>query len=144
MTRLGLLILCLLVNYKSISQTDTIKKIVLSEEVGRSVVKDLVRGDVCRQILKETELKNKNLNNIITVKDSVITLQEEYISVQKDIIRKFYKPKLNAYAGLQSANLAVPKLYGSIELSYMKMRIGGRYFLDKIVSYNIAVEYKLF
>ena len=116
----------------------------MSEEVGRSVVKDLVRGDVCRQILKETENKNKNLENIITVKDSVITFQEEYISVQKDIIRKFNAPKFNAFAGAQSDNLKIPKLYGSLSLQYREFRLVGRYYLDSEVNYNLALEYKIF
>lgn len=116
----------------------------MSEEVGRSVVKDLVRGDVCRQILKETENKNKNLENIITVKDSVIVLQEKYISVQKDIIKKFNAPKLNAFLGIQTNNLQAPKLYGSLMAQYKSVRLGARYCLDKVTNYNLALEYKIF
>ena len=45
-------------SFKGISQTDTIKKIVLDERVGREVVKDLVKGDVCKQLLVLAQEKN--------------------------------------------------------------------------------------
>ena len=47
------------------SQTDTIKKVVLSEQVAKQVVKDLLKGDICQErlLLKEEEIKNLTEQN---------------------------------------------------------------------------------
>ena len=47
------------------SQTDTIKKVVLSEQVARQVVKDLLKGDICQErlLLKEEEITNLTAQN---------------------------------------------------------------------------------
>ena len=104
MTQLRLLILCLLVSFKSISQTDTIKKIVLDERVGREVVKDLVKGDVCRQLLtlkneniKNLEEQNAELAEIIKIKDSILSKKDDIITVQDKAIGWWKKPELHSY-----------------------------------------------
>lgn len=51
MIQLRVLILCLLVSCNLFSQTDTIKKVVLSEQVAKQVVKDLLKGNICQEKL---------------------------------------------------------------------------------------------
>ena len=155
MTQLRLLILCLLVSFKSISQTDTIKKIVLDERVGREVVKDLVKGDVCRQLLT---LKNENIKNlqeqnaelaeIIKIKDSILSKKDDIITVQDKAIGWWKKPELHSYLGVQTVNatLVNPYLYGSLLLEFPKFNIGGQYILqpNNPSGYGFIFEYKLF
>ena len=155
MTQLRLLILCLLVSFKSISQTDTIKKIVLNERVGREVVKDLVKGDVCRQLLT---LKNENIKNlqeqndelveIIKIKDSILSKKDEIITVQDKAIGWWKKPQLHGYLGVQTVNatLVNPSLYGNLLLEFSKFNVGAQYFVqpNNPSGYGFIFEYKLF
>ena len=155
MTQLRLLILCLLVSFKSISQTDTIKKIVLDEKVGREVVKDLVKGDVCRQLLalaqeKNDVLKKQNaeLYSIIAIKDSILSKKNDIITVQDKAIGWWKKPELHSYLGVQTVNatLVNPYLYGTLLLEFPKFNIGGQYILqpNNPSGYGFIFEYKLF
>ena len=155
MTQLRLLILCLLVSFKSISQTDTIKKIVLDERVGREVVKDLVKGDVCRQLLtlkneniKNLEEQNAELAEIIKIKDSILSKKDDIITVQDKAIGWWKKPELHSYLGVQTVNatLVNPYLYGSLLLEFPKFNIGGQYILqpNNPSGYGFIFEYKLF
>ena len=155
MTQLRLLILCLLVSFKSISQTDTIKKIVLDERVGREVVKDLVKGDVCRQLLN---LKNENINNleeqnkellqIIKIKDSILSKKNDIITVQDKAIGWWKKPQLHSYLGVQTVNatLVNPYFYGKVLVEFPKINLGAQYFVQPAnpSMYSFIVEYKLF
>ena len=155
MTQLRLLILCLLVSFKGISQTDTIKKIVLSEKVGREVVKDLVKGDVCRQLLN---LKNENINNleeqnkellqIIKIKDSILSKKNDIITVQDKAIGWWKKPQLHGYLGVQTVNVTIvnPSLYGNVLLEFPKFNVGAQYFVqpNNPSGYGFILEYKLF
>ena len=155
MTQLRLLILCLLVSFKSISQTDTIKKIVLDERVGREVVKDLIKGDVCRQLLT---LKNENIKNlqeqnaelaeIIKIKDSILSKKDDIITIQDKAIGWWKKPELHSYLGVQTVNatLVNPYLYGTLLLEFPKFNIGGQYVLqpNNPSGYGFIFEYKLF
>ena len=155
MTQLRLLILCLLVSFKGISQTDTIKKIVLDERVGREVVKDLVRGDVCRQLLSLAQEKNDvlkkqtiELYSIIAIKDSIISKKDEIITIQYKVIGWWKKPELHGYLGVQSVNATIvnPYLYGTLLLEFPKFNIGGQYILqpNNPSGYGFIFEYKLF
>lgn len=155
MTQLRLLILCLLVSFKSISQTDTIKKIVLDERVGREVVKDLVKGDVCRQLLilkneniKNLEEQNAELAEIIKIKDSILSKKDDIITVQDKAIGWWKKPELHSYLGVQTVNatLVNPYVYGSLLLEFPKFNIGGQYILqpNNPSGYGFIFEYKLF
>ena len=142
-------------SFKSISQTDTIKKIVLDERVGREVVKDLVKGDVCRQLLT---LKNENIKNlqeqnaelakIIKIKDSILSKKDDIITVQDKAIGWWKKPELHSYLGVQTVNatLVNPYVYGSLLLEFPKFNIGGQYILqpNNPSGYGFIFEYKLF
>jgi len=143
------------VSFKGISQNDTIKKIVLNESLAREVVKDLVKGDICKQLLK---IKNENIKNlqdqnnelveIIKIKDSILFKKDEIITVQDKAIGWFKKPELHSYLGVQTVNASLinPYLYGTILLEFKKINIGARYYmqLDNPSGYGFIFEYKLF
>jgi hypothetical protein len=143
------------VSFKSISQTDTIKKIVLDERVGREVVKDLVRGDVCRQLLslaqeKNDVLKKQNteLYSIIAIKDSIIDKKDKIIEIQDKAIGWWKKPELHSSLGLQTTGFSTvnPCFYGTLVLSMNKISVGGIYYVqpNNPSAYGIIVEYNLF
>ena len=155
MTQLRLLILFLLVSSKSFSQTDTIKKIVLNENVAREVVKDLIKGDICQQqlLFKQEEIQNLQEQNnelieIIKIKDNILFKKNEIIFIQDKSIGWFKKPELHGYLGTQTAyfSLINPYFYGTIALQFPKLSIGAQYFLqpNNPPGYGFILEYKLF
>jgi hypothetical protein len=155
MTQLRLLILLLLVSFKGISQTDTIKKIVLNEKVTREVIKDLVKGDLCKQhlLLKEEEIKNLQEQNdelveIIKIKDNILSKKDEIITVQDKAIGWWKKPELHGYLGIQTVNVTLidPYIYGTLLIEFPKFSLGGQYFLqpNNPSGYGIIIEYNLF
>lgn len=155
MIQLRLLILFLLVSFKGISQTDTIKKIVLNEKVAREVVKDLVNGDFCKQhlLLKNEEIKNLQEQNdelveIIKIKDSILSKKDEIITVQDKAIGWWKKPELHGYAGVQTMRLTLnePMLYTNIMLEFPKFNLGVQYFVqpNNPSGYGFIFEYNLF
>ena len=142
-------------SFNAISQTDTIKKIVLSEKVGREVVKDLVKGDLCKQflILKDESIKNLQEQNtelveIIKIKDSILSKKDDIITVQDKAIGWFKKPELHGYLGVQTVNSSIvnPYLYGTLLVQFPKFSIGGQYFVqpDNPSGYGFILEYNLF
>ena len=142
-------------SFKSISQTDTIKKIVLDERVGREVVKDLVKGDVCKQLLilkneniKNLQEQNKELVEIIKIKDSILSKKDDIITVQDKAIGWWKKPQLHGYLGVQTINatLVNPSLYGNVLLEFPKFNVGAQYFVqpNNPSGYGFIVEYNLF
>jgi|LakMenEpi03Aug12_release.lakeMendotaPanAssembly.Ray.scaffolds.fasta_scaffold283746_3 hypothetical protein len=142
MIRFGLLILCLLASFRVTSQNDTIRKIVLSENVGREVVKDLVRGDVCAKILKERDKQVVNFKDIITRKDTIISYQKNYIDYQDKTINSFYRFKVNGFVGVETRDVRDAIMYLSVFADYNKIRLGARYYSN--YQYSINLEYKLF
>jgi hypothetical protein len=149
------LILFLLVSFKSFSQTDTIKKIVLNENVAREVVKDLVKGDLCKQklILKDEEIKNLQEQNdelveIIKIKDSILSKKDEIITIQDKAIGWWKKPELHGYVGVQTMRITLnePMLYTNLMLEFPKFNLGVQYFLqpNNPSGYGFIVEYNLF
>ena len=142
-------------SFNAISQTDTIKKIVLSEKVGREVVKDLVKGDLCKQflILKDESIKNLQEQNtelveIIKIKDSILSKKDDIITIQDKAIGWFKKPELHGYLGVQTVNSSIvnPYLYGTLLVQFPKFSIGGQYFVqpDNPSGYGFILEYNLF
>ena len=142
-------------SFNAISQTDTIKKIVLNEKVGREVVKDLVRGDLCKQllILKDEKINNLQEQNtelveIIKIKDSILSKKDDIIIIQDKAIGWFKKPELHGYLGVQTVNSSIvnPYLYGTLLVQFPKFSIGGQYFVqpDNPSGYGFIFEYNLF
>ncbi len=155
MTRLKLLILLLLVSFKSFSQNDTIKKIVLNEKTAREVVKDLVQGDICKKllVLKDEEIKNLQEQNdelveIIKIKDSISSKKDQIITIQEKAIGWWKKPQIHGYLGVQTIRFDIvdPYVYGRVLIEFSKLKVGGQYFVqpNKPSSYGIVLEYKLF
>ena len=127
----------------------------MNEKVGREVVKDLVRGDVCRQLLiiKDENIKNLREQNdelveIIKIKDSILSKKNDIITIQDKAIGWWKKPELHSYLGVQtvSATLVNPYLYGTLLLEFPKFNIGGQYILqpNNPSGYGFILEYKLF
>jgi hypothetical protein len=143
------------VSFKSFSQTDTIKKIVLDEKIGREVVKDLVKGDVCKQLLilaqeKNDVLKKQNteLYSIIAIKDSILPKKDEIITIQDKAIGWWKKPELHGYLGVQTIRFTLnqPTLYTNLMLEFPKFNLGAQYFIqpNNPPGYSLIIEYKLF
>lgn len=142
-------------SFKGISQTDTIKKIVLNEKVAREVVKDLVKGDLCE---KHLELKDEEIDNlhqqivelteVIKIQEQIISKKDEIITVQDKAIGWWKKPELHGYLGVQTVNssLVDPYLYGTLLLQFPKFSVGGQYFVqpNNPSGYGFIVEYNLF
>ena len=142
-------------SFKGISKTDTIKKIVLNEKVAREVVKDLVRGDVCKRLLiiKDEEIKNLQEQNdelveIMRIKDSISEKKDKIIKIQDKAIGWWKKPELHGYLGVQTIRFDVvdPYIYGRVLLEYSKLKLGGQYFVqpNRPSGYGVIVEYKVF
>lgn len=142
-------------NFKSFSQTDTIKKIVLDEKIGREVVKDLVKGDVCKQLLilaqeKNDVLKKQNteLYSIIAIKDSILSKKNEIITIQDKAVGWWKKPELHGYLGVQTIRFTLnqPTLYTNLMLEFPKFNLGAQYFIqpNNLPGYSLIIEYKLF
>lgn len=155
MTRLKLLTLLLLVSFKSFSQTDTVKKIVLNEKVAREVVKDLVQGDICKKllVLKDEEIKNLQEQNdelvsIIKIKDSIDNKKDQIITIQDKAIGWWKKPQIHGYLGIQTIrfNVVDPYVYGRVLIEYSKLKLGGQCFVqpNKPSGYGVVLEYKIF
>lgn len=155
MTRLKLLTLLLLVSFKSFSQTDTVKKIVLNEKVAREVVKDLVQGDICKKLLiqRDEEIKNLQEQNdelveIIKIKDSKFDKKKQIITIQDKAIGWWKKPQIHGYLGVQTIRFDVvdPYVYGRVLIEYSKLKLGGQYFVqpNKPSGYGVVLEYKIF
>jgi hypothetical protein len=128
---------------------------VLNEKVAREVVKDLVKGDLCKQhlLLKDEEIKNLQEQNdelveIIKIKDSILSKKDEIITVQDKAIGWWKKPELHGYAGVQTMRLTLtePTLYTNIMLEFTKFNIGAQYFVqpNNPPGYGIILEYNLF
>ncbi len=127
----------------------------MNEKTAREVVKDLVKGDLCKQklILKDEEIKNLQEQNdelveIIKIKDSILSKKDEIITVQDKAIGWFKKPELHGYLGVQTINATLidPYLYGRLSIEFPKFNLGAQYFIQPNNSsmYGFIVEYKLF
>lgn len=135
-------------SFKSFSQTNTENKVILSEAVSREVVKDLVAGDACKKISELKSEKIKNLEAIITSKDSIILAQNEYIDTQNKILDKSTKMQFHGFIGAQGKRLRTEFLnfYARGMMSIYKVNVGLQYTVIVKDSYAFTafVEYKLF
>ncbi len=127
----------------------------MNEKVGREVVKDLVRGDICekRLFLKDEEIKNlqgqnNELISIIKIKDSISGKKDQIIKIQDKALGWWKKPEIHGYLGVQtvSATLVNPYLYGTLLLEFPKFNIGGQYILqpNNPSGYGFILEYNIF
>ncbi len=158
MYKLGLLIVCLLVGFSSISQTVIQKNdsvVTLSETVSRKVVSDLVRYDFAKNILKEQEIRIKNyqnkeiqFKNQLDIKDSIIFYQKGMIDIQKEIIKSKKPFELHGYVGVQSTQFTLrePMLYTNLMFEFTRFSLGAQYFVqpNNPSGYGVILEYNLF
>ena len=158
MYKLGLLIACLLVSFKSTSQIVTQKNdsvVTLSETISRKVVSDLVRYDFAKNIIKEQELRIKNyqnkeiqFKNQLNIKDSIITYQKEIIDIHKEIIKNKKPFEIHGYVGVQTIQFSLrePMLYTNLMFEFAKFNVGAQYFVqpNNPPGYGIILEYNLF
>jgi|LakMenE01Jun11ns_1017448.scaffolds.fasta_scaffold9523372_1 hypothetical protein len=157
MYRLKLLIVFLLVGFKSFSQTAILKDsvVVLTEKQARAVAKDLVHLDAANQIIKEQESRIKNFQrkeiefkNQLDIKDSIIKYQKEIIDINKEIIKNKKPFEIHGYAGVQTTQFTLrePTLYTNLMLEFTRFNIGAQYFVqpNNPPGYSVVLEYKLF
>ena len=104
---------------------------------------------------KELEKRNINfektiikLENTISIKDSIIFYQKDYISAQNKVLNIKPKPQFHGYFGVQSSGFTTntPLLSGRVLLEYKKVNFGIQYIGIPIINnqYGLLVEYKLF
>ncbi len=155
MFNLKWLILCLLVSFKSFSQTDIQPVVILTEEQARLVVKDLIQYDNLKLITKELEdrinlFEQKEISFIsqLKTKDDIIASQKEYISTQEDIIDAKKKLNFGGYIGVQTHQITLtnPILFGEVTVGLSKIDVGARVFVqpDNPGGYGIVIRYKIF
>jgi hypothetical protein len=146
------------VGFKAISQNVTQSKdsvVILSERQARAVATDLVRYDFLKNISKEQENRIVNfektiikLENTISIKDSIIFYQKDYISAQNEVLNIKPKPQFHGYLGVQSSGFTVntPLFSGRVLLECRKMNFGVQYIGIPTLNnqYGVLVEYKLF
>lgn len=156
MYKLKLLIVFLLVGFKSFSQIVTKDSVVvLTEKQARAVAKDLVHLDAVNQIIQEQESRIKNFEkkeiqfkNQLDIKDSIITYQKEIIDINKEIIKNKKPFEVHGYLGVQSTQftLVAPTLYTNLMLEFTRFNIGAQYFVqpNNPPGYSVVLEYNLF
>ena len=137
------------------SQTDTVKKVVLTEKVAKQVVKDLLKGDICQEklLLKDEEIQNlieqnEALVEIIKTKGEKEDIKDEIISFQDKALGWFGKPKLHGYLGIQSLSFTdlnvIP--YGKVNIEFKKLNVGALLYVsdNPNLKYGLILEYKVF
>ena len=137
------------------SQTDTIKKVVLSEQVAKQVVKDLLKGDGGQEELwvkggesKKRIEQNEALVEIIKTKGEKEDIKDDIISIQDKALGWFSKPKLHGYLGVQSLSFTdldvIP--YGKVNLEFKKLNVGALLYVsdNPNLKYGLILEYKVF
>ena len=157
MYRLRLLIVFLLVGFKSFSQTAIPKDsvVVLTENQARAVAKDLVHLDAAKEVIKEQESRIKNFQkketefkNQLAIKDSIIFYQREMIDIHKEIIKNKKPFEIHGYAGIQTTQFTLrePMLYTNLMLEFTKFNVGAQYFVqpNNPPGYGIILEYNIF
>ena len=137
------------------SQTDTVKKVVLTEKVAKQVVKDLLKGDICQEklLLKDEEIQNlieqnEALVEIIKTKGEKEDIKDEIISFQDKALGWFGTPKLHGYLGIQSLSFTdlnvIP--YGKVNIEFKKLNVGALLYVsdNPNLKYGLILEYKVF
>jgi len=146
------------VGFKAISQNVTQSKdsvIILSEKQAKAVATDLVRYDFLKNISKEQEKRIVNfektiikLENTISIKDSIIFYQKDYIIAQNKVLNIKPKPQFHGYLGMLSEGFTflTPSFSGRVVLECKKLNFGIQYIgIPSIKNqYGVLIEYKLF
>lgn len=152
------MIVFLLVSYSSFSQNATTIKdsvVVLSEKQAREVAKDLVRYDALKLVAKQLEdriaimsEKEQLFKNRLSSKDSIISLKQQQIDLQQDVIDANNKLKIKGFVGVQTFQVSFlePTLYFQTEVTIKKITVGARVFVqpNNPGGYGIIAEYKIF
>jgi hypothetical protein len=111
--------------------------------------------DACKATAK---LQNERIDNLLKqtsvydnqlkVKDSIISIQKDFIDYQEKIINKPFKPELHGYLRVNTIgiNLTNPCLYGTLLLEFKKFSIGWQYFAqpNNPSGHGFVIEYNLF
>ena len=161
MSNLKWLMICLLVSFKTFSQTDIPKTqsaepvVILTEDQAKQVVKDLIQFDNLKLITKELEdrinlFEQKEISFLsqLKTKDDIILSQKDYISTQEDIIDAKKKLNFSGYIGVQTQQITLtnPILFGEVTVGLSKIDVGARVFIqpDNPGGYGIVIRYKIF
>jgi len=158
MKKYMLLIPFLLVGFKAISQNITQSKdsvVILSERQARAVVTDLVKFEYLKLVSKEQNNRIFNfentvakLENTISIKDSIIFYQKDYIIAQNKVLNIKPKPQFHGYLGMLSEGFTflTPSFSGRVVLECKKLNFGIQYIgIPSIKNqYGVLIEYKLF
>ena len=161
MSNLKWLMICLLVSFKTFSQTDIPKTqsaepvVILTEDQAKQVVKDLIQFDNLKLITKELEdrinlFEQKEISFLsqLKTKDDIILSQKDYISTQEDIIDAKKKLNFSGYIGVQTQQITLtnPILFGEVTVGLSKIDLGARVFIqpDNPGGYGIVIRYKIF
>jgi len=137
MSKLSLLILCLLVPCSLFSQIDTTKQktkyVFLTEAQARANIKELIAYDALKLVSEQQEKRIKNLGEqielykgVVKKKDSVISYKDSIIDVQDKIINAKWIPKISGYGGLDFIGFDFnnPTFYFRSALEFRKISIG--------------------
>lgn len=118
-------------------------------------MKDIVKGDLCKQHLtiKEEQIKNLQEQNdalveVIKIKDSILSKKNEIIVIQDKAIGWWKKPEVHGYLGIQTVNATLidPYFYGTLLVEFPKFSLGGQYFVqpNNLPGYGVIFEYNIF
>jgi PDZ domain-containing secreted protein len=119
------------------------------------VAKDLVRYDALKLVAKQLEdriaimsEKEQFFKNRLSSKDSIISLKQQQIDLQQDVIDANNKLKINGFVGVQTFQVSFlePTLYFQTEVTIKKITVGARVFVqpNNPGGYGIIAEYKIF
>jgi len=138
---------------QNVTQNNSVVR--LNEKQARAIATDLVMYDACKATAK---LQNERIDNFLKqtsvydnqlkVKDSIISIQKDFIDYQEKIINKPFKPELHGYLRVNTIgiNLTNPCLYGTLLLEFKKFSIGWQYFAqpNNPSGHGFVIEYNLF
>lgn len=144
--------------FKSISQTNIKKNdgfVTLSDRVARKVITDLIHYDICSEITRQQQQrieifqkKEIAFKNDLSIKDSIIQNQKEYIDIQKNLLNNKKSFEIHGYAGVQSVQFTLnkPTVYTNLMFEFTRFNIGAQYYaqISNHTGYGIILEYKLF
>jgi hypothetical protein len=92
--------------------------------------------------------KEQLFKNRLSSKDSIISLKQQQIDLQQDVIDANNKLKINGFVGVQTFQVSFlePTLYFQTEVTIKKITVGARVFVqpNNPGGYGIIAEYKIF